>query len=110
MSFGKDIGGGALFTLGLVLVFGGIAMSFTGIGALCGIPAAIVGFPILLWGFLLQRKATTERQNVALQRSSDEVARIHAASLNMRICDVCRTPNPNDSTFCSSCGKTVLSR
>lgn len=51
---------------GGVLFLGGIALSFTLIGACLGIPMALVGFPMLIWGTVWLFQAQSQRSQEAI--------------------------------------------
>lgn len=63
MTGGEKYGWGVGLTVtGSVLFIGGIALSMTLIGACLGVPMAIVGFPLLVWGFVWAYQGHAQRQ------------------------------------------------
>ena len=55
-----------LNTIGGLLFVGGVALSFTLIGACIGIPMAIVGLPIAIWGVVWAFQGHSQKQQEAI--------------------------------------------
>lgn len=104
----RDAGGTVLIAIGIFGFAIGCGISVTGIGALCGIPLALLSLIPFIWGLLMRQKANRLRQEAYLQRSVEEVARIHAASQDMSICPTCKTPNPRGSSICGGCQNPIF--
>ncbi len=99
----RDAGGTLLIAVGTFGFAIGCGISVTGIGALCGIPLALVSLIPFAWGMLMRQKANRLRQEAYMQKSVREVSMIHAASQGVAICGICGAPNPVGSRDCSMC-------
>jgi hypothetical protein len=63
---GKFTWGLILNISGSLLVVGGIALSFTLIGACIGVPMAVVGLPLAIWGMVWIYQGRDQKQREAI--------------------------------------------
>lgn len=103
MSVAKDATGTIFIAIGIIGLSVGVGISATGIGAICGIPLALLSFIPFIWGMLMRSKAKRMREEIYLQEGLNRITQIHATSQQIIVCSICQQPNPNTNAVCINC-------
>lgn len=68
---------------GGVAISGGILLSATLVGACLGVPMAIVGLPLMIWGAIWAYQGRFQKQQEVISAGiRDGIASVHAANMN----------------------------